>query len=96
MTRQKKAAVGVSRRGGESNRLRRVHSAAESAQSQCVRLLQHLARNGHIDTHEARDMDIMHPAGRILQLRKIGLAIRTDIDPLSRVGTYVLLGVAPR
>ena len=93
MGRKKKTALdGESRRGSEKGN-RRTHYPAESARSQCARLLRYLRDHGPIDTREARRrLDIMHPGGRISDLRhKVGLLIVTEIDPDTRIATYHLM-----
>ena len=49
-----------------------------SANSQRTRLVEHLQEHGSITTIEARrDLDIMMPAARIFELRKLGYKIDT-------------------
>lgn len=62
------------------------------------RLLNHLRENGSVTTIQARkELDILHPAGRIKELRADGHAIHmvwcdvpTDCGRLHRVGKYFL------
>ncbi len=50
----------------------------ESAAQQRARLEIYLRRHGSVSTLEARrELDIMHPAGRVLELRQAGCKIRT-------------------
>lgn len=69
-----------------------------SADTQRERLLQALRAHGSITTLEARKhLDILSPAPRIMELRRAGRGIRTDLvrqatdcGKLHRVGLYVL------
>ena len=50
----------------------------ESAARQRARLKAYLRLHGSVSTLEARrELDIMHPAGRVLELRQAGCEIRT-------------------
>lgn len=60
------------------------HIAHEKASKQAERLLLYLQKYGSISTLEARGMGIMHPSGRIMDLRRKGHDITTNWD---RVGT---------
>lgn len=72
--------------------------ADNSTEAQRQRLLEHLMRHGSLDTVQARrDLDIMHPGGRVLELRKAGVVIQTirvsvpsEAGKLHSVGRYVL------
>ncbi|QVL46680.1 MAG: hypothetical protein KFB96_12945 [Thiocapsa sp.] len=88
---KKTALDGESRRGSRKG-IGRTHYPAESARSQCARLLRHLREHGRIDTREARSrLDIMSPAARVYDLRyKVGVDILSVINPDSRVATYIL------
>jgi hypothetical protein len=69
-----------------------------SAQEQRTRLLDSL-RQRSISTIEARrELDIMHPAARIMELRRDGYQIekitvdeRSDCDQLHKVARYILI-----
>lgn len=70
-----------------------------SAESQRQRILNHLRANGSLTTIEGRSrLDCMHPAQRVLELRRLGHPIITvwtdDFTPegkIHRVGKYILL-----
>lgn len=70
-----------------------------SAAAQRARLLAHLRHVGTLTTLQAREqLNIMHPSGRVLELRKAGYNIETvwawDSDHEGRshrVGRYALL-----
>lgn len=89
-TKGKAAARGKG--SGSEKGIRHTHYPAESARSQCARLLRYLREHGRIDTREARrQLDIMSPAARVYDLRyKVGVDITSVIHPESRVATYVL------
>jgi hypothetical protein len=69
-----------------------------SAKSQRQRILRHLQAVGNLNTLEARHkLDCLHPAMRVLELKKIGHDIQTVwINALTpegcnhRVGQYIL------
>lgn len=73
-------------------------SEANSLPAQRQRLLDYLHINGSITTIEARrELDVIHPAGRVLDLRKAGKSIDTvwveDITEQGkahRVAKYIL------
>lgn len=73
-------------------------SVGNSVEAQRQRLLEHIRCHGSINTIEARrDLDIMHPGGRVLELRKKGEPIQTiwtsavtEAGKTHRVGRYVL------
>lgn len=72
--------------------------SGNSNAAQCGRLLQHLKQYGSITTLKARDeLSVMHPSGRIRDLRLAGYPIITqeviDVDAAGvehRQGLYVL------
>jgi len=72
-----------------------------TAQAQRKRILNFL-RSHPLDTLTARkELDVMHPAGRIKELRKQGIGIittkidrRSDCGKFHRVACYVLVGAA--
>lgn len=74
----------------------------ESRETQRTRLLEALKRY-RVSTIEARKyLDIMHPAGRVKELRDTGHDVgliwtreETDAMRLHRVGVYFLKGVTP-
>jgi hypothetical protein len=90
------AAAGDEQR--EHSTIRTAHSG-NSASAQRARLLEHL-RISPIDTLRARTaLDIMHPAARVMELRKRGKQIDTlrvqrptDEGKLHSVALYVLQG----
>lgn len=61
----------------------------KTAAQQKLRLLKYLRTRGSITTIEARErLSVMHPAGRVCDLRKDGFAILTTVETLrSRDGT---------
>jgi hypothetical protein len=71
---------------------------SNSAHSQRQKLLQWLREHGVIDTITARrELDVMHPAARIMELKKRGHKIdtvwverHTDCGKVHRVALYVL------
>lgn len=73
---------------------------SNSASSQRARILKHFERNPRLSTMQARtEHGILHPGGRIMELRKKGHRIDTHwIDELDangvihRVGLYVYQG----
>lgn len=103
VTSKKKAArSGEGRRGIGGLREYRRHSTArrrgrrvESATTQRARLLAHLIERGSVSTLEARgrELKIMHPAGRVRELREAGFNIATVRDVRQGCGRYVLRGV---
>jgi len=102
-TSKKKAArSGEDRRGTGGLREYRGHSTArrrgrrvESADTQRARLLAYLMARGSVSTLEARgrELKIMHPAGRVRELRQAGYRISTVRDVRQGCGRYVLRGV---
>jgi hypothetical protein len=100
MDRQKKAATAGNRRGSDrrGRDSRQGHSTAarriESAETQRERLLAYLMERGHVSTAEARggELRIMHPGGRVLELRDEGYLILTQWDRRQGCGRYFLLG----
>jgi hypothetical protein len=50
---------------------------------QTAKVLSHLQRYGSISTLEARELGIMHPAGRIKTLRERGNIIETRADRIA-------------
>ena len=74
------------------------HGDSNSAHDQRQRLLERLKLHGRIDTLTARrELDILCPAARVLELRKRGYQIETiwterptDNGKLHRVAMYVL------
>lgn len=71
-----------------------------SAQSQRQRLLKHFTNNSKLTTIQAREtLGILHPCGRIMELRRGGYIIAThwikapDANGvLHRIGLYVFKG----
>jgi hypothetical protein len=64
-----------------------------SNEAQRTRILEHLRRES-LTTLQAREhLDIMHPAGRVQELREQGFNITTHwtYEAKHRVGRYVLL-----
>lgn len=74
-----------------------------SAHNQCLKLLDWLLEKGSITTDQAREhLDVMHPAGRIKELREAGYLIITvwitwisDFGIKHRVAKYVLTQKQP-
>jgi hypothetical protein len=73
-------------------------TTGNSVEVQRQRLLDHFQRYGSINTIEARrDLDVLHPAGRIQELRKAGEPIQTiwttaltEVGKVHRVARYIL------
>lgn len=71
-----------------------------SAEAQRQRLIDHIRRHGSITTIEARrDLDILHPGGRVMELRKAGEPIETirvnsvtAAGKVHNVAQYILAG----
>jgi len=68
-----------------------------SSMAQRQRILQHLQSGKSLTTQQARlDLDVMHPGGRISELRKVGWNIKTDLVLVDsgkakhRIGQYFL------
>lgn len=62
----------------EGRKYRKCKSSDLSTEAQRQRLLDALTERGSITTQQARDeLEVMHPAGRIMELRKKGLEIVT-------------------
>jgi hypothetical protein len=59
-------------------------------QSQQAQILEHL-RHAPITTLEAREKFIMHPSGRVMELKERGFNIITQRIGKSRIARYVLL-----
>ncbi|MBU0908340.1 MAG: helix-turn-helix domain-containing protein [Proteobacteria bacterium] len=54
------------------------NTCGNSSEAQRQKLMDHIPRYWFIDTVEARrDFDMLHPAGRVLELRKAGVTIQT-------------------
>lgn len=98
-----KKAASIRGRGGSpedhsadrhDTRPRPARRRVESAETQCMRLLAYLNKAGSVSTREARSspLRIMHPAGRIYDLRKAGVEIITVKDGRQGCGRYRLLG----
>ena len=94
-TSKRKAA----RAGGNSNKTNADNPSTQSRAAQCARLLAYLQQVGTLTTLQARDrLNVMHPAGRVFELREMGHNIVTtwtwDRDHEGRrhrVGRYALL-----
>ena len=90
------------REQGESAKLNTCenYSTGNSAQAQRNRLLRYLKEHGAITTLEARkQLDCLHPAMRVLELRAKGWRIvtvwvnqATDCGKMHRIARYVLQG----
>jgi hypothetical protein len=83
---------------GPGNEINTRHYPPENAARQRGRLLAYLRLAGSVSTLEARgELGIMHPAGRVQELRRDGWPIETAWDELPdgtgrvhRVGRYLL------
>jgi hypothetical protein len=72
-----------------------------SLATQRARILKHFAENPRLSTIQAREeMGILHPCGRVMELRKRGYRIEThwikepDLNGvLHRIGLYVFQGM---
>ena len=76
-----------------------VHRYSNSISSQQARILKHLKDCSPLSTIHARELGILHPGGRVMELRKKGHKIDThwikepDVNGvLHRVGLYVYKG----
>lgn len=75
-------------------------AGGNSSEAQRQRLMAHIRQHGSIDTVQARrDLDIMHPGGSVLELRKAGVPIETirvsvptEAGKMHSVGRYILAG----
>lgn len=73
-------------------------TCGNSAEAQRQRLMAHFRVHGSIDTITSRrDLDILHPAGRVMELRKAGESIDTirvnvvtEAGKVHSVARYVL------
>jgi len=52
---------------------------SENLKAQRHKIMQHIRKHGNMTTVDARNMGIMHPAARIMELRKQGLNIATNM-----------------
>ena len=76
-----------------------MNDSGNSSPAQRSRLINWLRKRGHIDTVEARrELDILSPASRIMELRKGDFKIETvwidretDAGKKHRIGRYVLV-----
>lgn len=101
MTTKRQRPGGRHPRAAEINTTTPRNSDANAAEAQRLRLLDAL-RTGPVTTLQARaELDVMHPAARVLELREDGLHILTawtrEPSPcgrLHRVARYVLAGGA--
>lgn len=83
---------------GNPNKTKRTYS--NSASSQRARILEHFANCPRLSTIEAREeYGILHPGGRVMELRKNGYQIDThwifapdSNGVLHRIGQYVFQG----
>ena len=98
---QKETATSDSPKANDmaADRVRRTDDSGNSAPAQRFRLIEWLRKRGHIDTVEARrELDILSPASRIMELRKGDFKIETvwidretDAGKRHRIGRYVLV-----
>jgi len=94
MSTQKKCPAAL----GNPKKTKRAYS--NSASSQRARILEHFANCPRLSTIEARDeYGILHPCGRVMELRKKGYRIDTNWiaapdsnGVLHRIGQYVFQG----
>lgn len=99
---KRKAALGTKTEAA-SQITSKINSTSNSAAAQRSRLLDYLLRKANITTLEARkNLDVLHPAMRILELRAEGHRIdtvwthqATDCGKVHRVARYVLLQSQP-
>lgn len=59
--------------------------------AQRLLVLRVLRERGHASTLELRELGVMHPAGRIMELRKSKHHILTERDPVQSCGRYHLI-----
>ncbi len=72
-----------------------------SAENQRAKILKHIRTNGSLTTLEAREeLGIMHPGGRVMELRKQGFEIEThwinEVDTAGkehRTGRYLFASI---
>ena len=82
-----------------TGKVSKLNDSGNSAPAQRFRLIEWLRKRGHIDTVEARrELDILSPASRIMELRKGDFQIETvwidretDAGKKHRIGRYVLV-----
>lgn len=82
-----------------ADRVNKTDDSGNSAPAQRFRLIDWLLKRGHIDTVEARrELDILAPAARIMELRKreyrietVWIDRETDAGKKHRIARYVLL-----
>ena len=82
-----------------ADKVSKTNDSGNDAQAQRLRLENWLGKHGHIDTLEARrELDILSPASRIMELRKRDYRIETvwidretDAGKRHRIGRYVLV-----
>ena len=82
-----------------TGKVSKTNDSGNDAPAQRSRLEKWLGTHGRIDTVEARgELDILSPASRIMELRKLGFSIETvwidretDAGKRHRIGRYVLL-----
>ena len=66
-----------------------------SAPAQRARFLERLLEAGRVDTFTAREeLNIAHPGGRVLELRKLGYPIKTDRQTITDAHGFKHSGVA--
>lgn len=66
-----------------------------SAPAQRARMLERLQVAGRVDTFEAREqLNIVHPGGRVLELRKMGYPIMTERQTITDSNGFKHSGVA--
>lgn len=73
------------------------HSHSNTAEAQRKRLLEALRQNPVSTIGARRDLDILHPAGRVIELRRAGVPILTfwvteptECGKAHRIARYVL------
>jgi len=82
-----------------TGKVSKTNDSGNSAPAQRFRLIDWLLKRGNIDTVEARrELDILSPAARIMELRKRDFKIETvwidretDAGKKHRIGRYVLV-----
>lgn len=92
MAEKSKAVAAGTAHGSQINKTGVDYCPPERRANQRATLLGHLRQHGNISTGEARAAyRIMHPASRMLELRRQGHGIITRRDPIQKCARYVLV-----
>lgn len=98
MKSNKKAAVPIRVRAAAKNNINAVKFSDSSLSAQRARLLDALSRKSMTSLEIRHGLDILHPAGRVIELRRRGIEILltwvyqpTDGGRFHRVGLYTVV-----